>query len=261
MPIRILLVATLFLLTACATSPTGRQQLLLVSNAQIAEMGVTAFQQMKQKIPVVKDPRVRGYVTCVANAITAQLPGGQRRHWEVAVFKDDSANAFALPGGKIGVHTGLLKIARNQDQLATVIGHEVAHVLAQHSAERISQQFATQAGLDLVAAMVGGGQTQQQLMSLLGLGAQVGVLLPYSRLQESEADIYGLELMAKAGFDPRASVQLWQSMKRAGGGAPTEWLSTHPAPDTRINDLRRQIPQVMPYYNEAVLLGHVPDCA
>lgn len=252
---------TAFLLTACATSPTGRQQLLLVSGEQMQEMGVTAFQQMKQEMPVSKNRQVNRYVTCVADAVTSQLPAKAQQQWEVVVFEEDSANAFALPGGKIGVHTGLLEVAENQDQLAAVIAHEVAHVLAQHSAERVSQQFATQAGLDLVGAMTGGDtETKKQLLGLLGVGAQFGILLPYSRTQESEADIYGLELMAKAGFDPRASVELWQNMKASGGQTPPEILSTHPAPDTRIQDLRNRIPQVMQHYDEAVANGLTPDC-
>lgn len=253
----VMFVVTALLLGACATSPTGRQQLMLVSNDQMQEMGVTAFKQMKQKLPVARGAEVNQYVTCVANAITRQLPGRARDQWEVVVFEDDSANAFALPGGKIGVHTGLLDVAKNQDQLAAVIAHEVAHVLAEHGAERVSQQFATRAGLDLAGAAANGNQ---QLMGLLGLGAQYGILLPYSRTQETEADIYGLELMAKAGFDPRASVQLWQNMKASGGASPPEILSTHPAPDTRIQDLRNRMSRVMSYYNEAVTKGITPDC-
>lgn len=250
-------------LVACATSPTGRQQLVLVSDKQMEQMGVAAYQEMKQQTPVASDTKVQSYVRCVADAITRQLPtDSARRDWEVTVFKDDTANAFALPGGKIGVHTGLLQVAENQDQLAAVIAHEVAHVLAQHSAERVSQQFATRAGLDLVGAISGPQtQTKQQLIGLLGLGAQVGILLPYSRAQESEADVYGLELMAKAGFDPRASVALWQNMKASDGQAPPEFLSTHPAPDTRIRELESRISKTMPLYEQAKSSGRQPDCS
>lgn len=261
MALRTILMMSMLVLAACTTSPTGRQQLLLVSDSQMQQLGVTAFQQMKQDMPATSDKQVRNYVTCVANAITDQLPNSARQQWEVVVFEDKSANAFALPGGKIGVHTGLLEVTRNQDQLAAVIAHEVAHVLAQHSAERVSQQFATSVGLDLVGAMSGTEtETKRQLLGLLGIGAQYGILLPYSRAQESEADIYGLELMAKAGFDPRASVDLWQNMKAAGGAAPPELLSTHPAPDTRISDLRNRIPQVMPAYKNAINKRGAPRC-
>lgn len=261
MPVRSLLLPMLLIVTACTTSPTGRQQLLLVGDNQMQQMGATAFKQMREEMPQTKDTAKRDYVNCVADRIIQQLPQGSGQNWEVVVFEEDSANAFALPGGKIGVHTGLLDTAEDQDQLAAVIAHEVAHVLAQHSAERVSQQYATQAGVDLVGALAGGeGQMRQQLLGLLGVGAQVGILLPYSRLQESEADVYGLELMAKAGFDPRASVQLWQNMKKAGGKAPPELLSTHPAPDTRIRELQSQIPKVMPDYEAAQERGDRPAC-
>ncbi|MDZ7735182.1 MAG: M48 family metallopeptidase [Gammaproteobacteria bacterium] len=262
MAIRSILLVMIMLLTACTTSPTGRQQLLLVTDRQMQQMGITAFQQMKQELPATRDNQTRDYVNCVANAIIRQLPDGERQQWEVVVFEDENANAFALPGGKIGVHTGLLKVAENQDQLATVIAHEVAHVLAQHGGERVSQQLATQIGMDLAGAMAGGDPaTRRQLLGVLGLGAQYGILLPYSRAHESEADRFGLELMARAGFDPRASVELWQNMKAAGGAAPPELLSTHPAPDTRIRDLDNQIPRIMPLYNDAVKKRGAPACS
>ena len=130
------------LLAACATSPTGRRQLLLFPDSEMSTMGATAFDEMKKKTPVNRSGQVNQYVTCVADAITRTLPEGQRTGWEVVVFEEDSANAFAVPGQKIGVHTGLLKVAKNQDQLAAVIGHEIGHVLAKHSAERMSMQLA-----------------------------------------------------------------------------------------------------------------------
>lgn len=250
----------LMVAVACATSPTGRRQLQLFPESQMNEMGATAFLQLQEEVPVTKDPVVNQYVDCVAKAITAQLKG--ERSWEVLVFNDDSANAFALPGGKIGVHTGLLKVARNQDQLATVIGHEVGHVLAGHSNERVSTSFATNAGLQVVAALTGGsGSAEQQLaMGLLGVGAQYGILLPFSRVQESEADIIGLRLMAQAGFDPRASVALWENMEKAGGGQPPEFLSTHPSHGTRIKGLQKDMPEAMKLYQQAQAAGRKPNC-
>ncbi|MGD8875104.1 MAG: M48 family metallopeptidase, partial [Gammaproteobacteria bacterium] len=182
-------------------------------------------------------------------------------NWEVVVFNDSDANAFALPGGKIGVYTGLLKVAENQDQLATVIGHEVAHVLARHSNERVSQKFAVEQGLSLISAIAnpqsGTGQT---LMGLLGVGAQYGVLMPYSRIQESEADILGLDLMARAGFDPRESTRLWINMGRAGGGQPPEFLSTHPSHSTRISDLNAHMPVALQLQSRARQQGKRPVC-
>ena len=246
-------------LTACATSPLGRSQLQLFPESQMAQMGVAAFQDMKTQQTLESSPQTNRYVNCVANAITAELP--EPRDWEVQVFKDDSANAFALPGGKIGVHTGLLDVAKNQDQLATVIGHEVAHVLASHANERVSTSYIASTGLQL--AQVAAGEptpAKQQLFGLLGLGAQVGVLLPFSRTQESEADLLGLDLMAKAGFDPRASIPLWQNMGAAGGGNPPEFLSTHPSHQTRIGDVSRRLEIAMPIYEQAKQAGKRPRC-
>jgi predicted Zn-dependent protease len=177
------------------------------------------------------------------------------------VFRDDAANAFALPGRKIGVNTGLLKVAENQHQLATVIGHEVAHVLSQHANERVSQQFAVDQGLGLINAIASPRSvTGQTLMGLLGVGAQYGILLPYSRVQESEADILGLDLMAKAGFDPRESVKLWVNMGKAGGGQPPEFLSTHPSDRTRISGLNAHMAVALDLQNKARQAGKRPDC-
>ncbi len=251
------------LATACAVSPTGRRQLLLVNSQQINAMGMQAFNQVKQDKPIEPDPHVNAVVQCVVNAITAALPGGPQGRWEVVVFRDPTPNAFALPGGKIGVHTGIFKAARNQDQLATVIAHEIGHVLANHSNERVSQQYAVQGGLTAVDALYGSRMSpvaRQTLMQGLGLGAQYGVLMPYSRTHESEADQIGLELMARAGFDPRQSIALWQNMQASGEGQPIEFLSTHPGSDTRMRDLNAQLRQVMPLYQAAQAQGRRPHC-
>ncbi|MBF5055503.1 hypothetical protein Y5W_00797 [Alcanivorax sp. 521-1] len=250
---------TVLLLAACATSPLGRQQFLLLPAAEMDQMGVQAYSEMKQEQPTVSGTKEARYVQCVANAITAVVDSDQQ--WEVTVFKDDSANAFALPGGKIGVHTGLLKVAKNQDQLAAVIGHEVGHVIAQHSNERMSIQYATQTGTQLVAALAGGDSAEKQtLMGLLGVGAQYGVQLPFSRKHEAEADVVGLQLMAEAGFNPEQSVDLWRNMAAAGGSAPPELLSTHPSNETRIQGLQARLPEVRPIYQQARAAGRTPNC-
>lgn len=248
-------------LVACATSPTGRSQLMLVSEAQVAQMGAAAFDQMKEQTPPSNDAGVNRYVTCVADAVLTALPGDQGRNWEVRVFNDDSANAFALPARKIGVHTGLLKVAANDAQLATVIGHEVGHVLAQHSAERMSLQFATESSGALLGILLGESSNEKgMLLAALGLGAQYGVILPYSRVQESEADIVGLDLMAKAGFDPRESIALWRNMSAQGGDQPPEFLSTHPSHSSRIQGLEAQMAKVEPLYRQARAQGLRPNC-
>ncbi len=253
------LVTTAALIAACSTSPLGRNQFLLMPAAEMDEMGVAAYNQMKSETPVSKDSRKVAYVRCIADNITTSLDSDQQ--WEVNLFQDDSANAFALPGGKIGVNTGLLKVATNQHQVAAVMGHEVGHVLAQHSNERVSLQYATQSGMQILAAMAGEAtQEKQMLFGLLGLGAEYGIALPFSRKHESEADVIGLQLMAQAGFNPQESVSLWENMAAASGGSPPQFLSTHPSHATRIRDLQARLPEVMPLYQQAQAAGRRPNC-
>lgn len=258
----VIISAAAFGIAACATSPEGRKQLILVSSDQIDAMGIQSFEQMKQDSPISKDKDIQQYVNCIANKIIPHVEQNPNPSaWEVVVFEDDQANAFALPGYKIGVYTGLLKYAKNQDQLAAVMGHEVAHVIAEHGNERVSNQMATEAGLSIAAVLLGTEQDDNTalIMAGLGLGAQYGVILPFSRKHESEADLIGLELMAKAGFDPKESVTLWQNMAQSGL-SPPEFLSTHPSSDTRIKQLRERIPQVQPAYQQAVKNGQRANC-
>jgi predicted Zn-dependent protease len=177
----------------------------------------------------------------------------------VVVFEDASLNAFALPGNKIGVHSAMMKLVDNQDQLAAVMGHEVGHVLARHSNERASQEMAVQQGLSMISQTELGQSPLTQ--GLLGLGAQYGVIMPYSRIHESEADIIGVDLMAKAGFDPQQSVILWQKMSQASqGNQPIEFMSTHPAHATRIEQLNQHMPKAMEFYKKAQAAGKSPKC-
>ncbi|MFQ5417400.1 MAG: M48 family metallopeptidase [Myxococcota bacterium] len=245
------------------TSPLGRTQMRLIPAAQMDALGAEAYAQIKQQLPQSSDERANRVVRCVSRAVVAQARGpAAPRSWEVTVFENDTPNAFALPGGKIGVHTGLLKVARDPSELATVIGHEVAHVLAQHGNERASTAFATQKGLELIESLSGPASPgRSQLLAVLGLGAQVGITLPFGRTQEREADLMGLDLMADAGFDPRASVALWQNMARAGGGAPPEFLSTHPAHGTRIRELEARIPAALQRADAAHGAGRRPRCS
>lgn len=246
-------------LTACATSPLGRHQFLMMNEQQMNEMGAQSYEQIKQETPLSKSQSDTAYVRCVANAITTTLNDGQQ--WEVNLFQDDSANAFALPGGKIGVNTGLLKVATSQDQLAAVVGHEIGHVQAQHSNERVSMQAATSTGMSVLGSVAGDGAVSQGAMAALGLGAEYGVALPFSRKHEAEADIIGLQLMAQAGFDPRASIALWQNMSKANGGnEPPEFMSTHPSNSTRIDGLGARMSEVMPKYQQARAAGRNPQC-
>ncbi|KLV04149.1 Zn-dependent protease [Photobacterium aquae] len=230
-------------LTACSSSPTGRQQMLLYSEQDMSQLGAQSFEQLKEKEKISTNKATQHYVQCVTDALTATLSGPQTPgQWEVVVFDSKQINAFALPGGKIGVYTGLLNVANNQDQLATVIGHEIAHVLAQHSNERLSRSQLANVGMQISSIAISGTQYHDAAMAGLGLGVQYGVLMPYGRAQESESDIMGLRLMAQAGFNPQESITLWKNMAKASGGQqPPELLSTHPSHDTRIDDLKAEI--------------------
>lgn len=257
---------TLCVLSACAVSPTGRKQLLLMGNNDVAQMGLSSFQQIKQKERVSTDPKQIHYVQCVAQAITQAIPAQYANtnpgQWEVVVFDSKDVNAFALPGGRIGVYTGLLKVAKNQDQLAAVIGHEVSHVLAQHSNERLSQSQVANMGMAAADQILQNSSTKGPAMAALGMGVQYGVLMPYSRAHETEADVLGLQLMSMAGFNPQEAVSLWHNMAaNSNGNVPLEILSTHPSDQTRINKLQTLVPQVQPMYQQALAGGVHPQCA
>lgn len=251
--------AAALLLQACATSPLGRSQLKLFTDDDMAQMGVAAFAQTAKKTPVESSGQANAFVSCVAQLVTRVA--GYNANWEVKVFRSDEVNAFALPGGKIGVYTGLFKVVRNQDQLAAVLAHEVSHVVAGHGNERISQQYATQGALGVVGAIVGddGSGSGSLAEAALGLGAQYGILLPFSRAQESEADLLGLDFMSRAGFDPRQAVVLWQNMSQLGG-KPPELLSDHPSDTTRIAQIQQRLPQDLPLYEQARAAGNKPQC-
>jgi predicted Zn-dependent protease len=258
--IRLLPLVLMLLINACSTSPTGRSQLLLMPANQMDQMGVAAFNDMKKKSKLSQNKKTIRYVECVADAVTAILPARQQSSWEVIVFADDSANAFALPGGKIGVNTGLLSIAVDQHQLAAVIGHEVAHVLAEHGNERMSLEFATQTGAQLLGAVLADTQEKPMLMAAMGLGIHYGMKLPYSRTHEAEADVMGLDLMAQAGFNPQSSLQLWRNMNAKQDQAPPEFMSTHPAHSTRIDGLSAHMSSALSLYQNATQQGRRPSC-
>ena len=252
------------LASACATSPEGRSQLKLLPEDQINSMGVQSFEQIKKDTPESSDANMRKYVQCIADAIIPQLKqDNDPSKWEVRVFADDQANAFALPGNKIGVYEGLMKYAVNQHQVATVMGHELAHVIAQHGNERVSDQMAAQAGLAIAAIALGTSDTSDNnkamILAGLGLGVQYGVILPFSRTHESEADLVGLDLMASSGFDPRESVKLWQNMSKSGA-QPPQFLSTHPSSSTRIEKLNERMPRALDAYSKAQAQNRKPNC-
>ncbi|OEE66810.1 Zn-dependent protease [Enterovibrio norvegicus FF-33] len=236
--------ALLSVLVGCTTSPTGRSQFILVSGSEMATLGNQSFSELKEQEKISTDKKTNQYVQCVTDAllkVTPPQPDFEK--WEVVVFDSDQINAFALPGGKIGVYTGLLKVAKTQDQLASVVGHEIGHVMANHGSERVSSSVAANGALQITNIALGatGTANSDMIMAGLGLGVNVGVLLPFSRAHESESDLIGVQLMNDAGFDPKESVELWKNMAAASEGAPPEIMSTHPSHDTRIDDLNAAI--------------------
>lgn len=250
----------LMVISGCETNPyTGRSQLLMTSVSEEIQMGAQAYDQVKSdpKMRMSQDPReiepVKRVAARIVEAAKRSKYGemAQQFQWEVTVIKDDkTANAFALPGGKMAVYTGIFPMAKTEAGLAAVMGHEVVHALARHGAERMSQGQLTNAGLQVVGAAAGkGGMLGQATMAALGVGAQVGVLLPFSRKHESEADYVGILLAADAGYDPRESIALWERMgQMSGGGAPSEFMSTHPSHETRIAQLKKWMPEAMAIY-------------
>ena len=250
-PFRFLLaVGCAVLLAACA--------LPLASESEIDTQGDAEFQKIRNKTPISTDAARRAYVNCVASAIVRELPPPYvDQDWEIEIFESEEVNAFALPGGHIGVFTGMFKVAENQDQLAAVIGHEVAHVTEKHALKRYKREATTQIGVVGVAVATGTGQAG---MDLGGMVAKLGLSLPFSRGEESEADTVGLRYMAKAGFDPRQSVALWQNMQKKSKLGPPEMLSTHPSSEHRIDELIAQFPETLKLYNEAQAAGKKPRC-
>lgn len=243
-------------LSACTTSPLGRSQLALFDSSEIDQQGQQAFEEYRQSHQQATGSNGQ-YVTCIANAIIDTLPNDQGpENWTVGVYQDGEPNAFALPGGYVVINTGLMSVAKNQDQIATVVGHEMAHVLANHANERTSTQSLTSTGLGVVQSVTGSSALSQ----ILGAGAQYGVLLPYSRRQESEADLLGLDLMASAGFNPEASITLWQNMAQASQGEPPAWASTHPNNSQRTEALEGRMQDATQRYEKARAEGHTPQC-
>ena len=248
------LVLATFTFTGCQVVPeTGRKQLMLISPAEEARSGLAAFSDIKKSEKISTDAAANAQVQRVGKRI-AESVGSRMANtqWEFVVFDSAQVNAFALPGGKVGVYTGLLKLVSSDDELAIVMGHEIAHVTSHHGGERTSQNLAV-AGIGVLLAV---GMNQQevspakrnQILVAYGLGTTVGVLLPVSRTHESEADRIGLEFAAGAGYDPRAAATFWRKMSAKGGTKPPEFLSTHPSDETRIAALEALAPQYMGLY-------------
>ena len=256
------LIGTLLLFSACATVPlTGRESLRLVSDSELLSLSLKQYDEVLKtsklshdsaKVQMVKRTGER-----IAGATEQFLRNSgmesdiKNYKWEFNLIEDDkTVNAWCMPGGKVAVYTGILPLTQDETGLAVVVGHEIAHAIAKHGNERMSESLLVQLGgmgLSLALAKQPAA-TNQIFMAVYGATANVGILLPYSRLHESEADRIGLVLMAMAGYDPRGAVPFWQRMNQEGGSRPPEFLSTHPAPETRINHLQSLIPEAMKYY-------------
>ncbi|MDG2376156.1 MAG: M48 family metallopeptidase [Woeseiaceae bacterium] len=260
--ISLMLVA--FIVVACSSTPTGRRQLTLKSDAALAQEGARQMAIIRANSPLVQDRATIDYVSCVANAIVETLEGEDAAmYWELAIVNQPDVNAFVMPGGKIVVKSGILTVAQNQHQLAAVLGHEVAHVTAHHANERASRGEITSYGVEVLALILGGGwynRTQGAYGAASALNT-LGIMNPFSRMQESEADVIGLEYMARAGFDPRESVELWQNMNNSSETTKVpEFMSTHPSGETRIESMVQHLPEMLALYNEAQAQGRNPDC-
>lgn len=260
-----LITPLLLFLSGCYVVPeTGRKSLVIVPPEQEATLGAQAFQEVRAQERISNDPDAIARVTRVGQRIAAavgdDLPSAS---WEFVVFESPEVNAFALPGGKVGVYTGLLRLAASDDELATVIGHEIAHVTARHGAERMTWEQ----GLQMVGGVVGATaenklspQTSNLVKLVYGAGSQLAAVLPHSRFQESEADKIGLRYAAKAGYDPRAALTFWAKMsQQANAPAGPAFLRTHPTSEDRITKLEAEMPEVLPLFEGARGGGRIAD--
>lgn len=254
-----LVVLTALFLQTCGSVPlTGRRQLQLVSEEQVIALSLQQYQEFMRTASVIKGTAnaemVNRVGSRIAHAVETFLKNNgyeselQKYAWEFNLVKDKSVNAFAMPGGKIVIYDGLLPVTQTEEALAVVVGHEIAHVVAKHSVERISQQIAAQYGGAIAGGILGSSSGGQLGQAVFGLGAQVGVMLPYARKQEYEADELGLAFMALAGYDPRAAIPFWKRMAEGSQGSIPEFLSTHPADANRIANLEKIMPTILTYY-------------
>jgi len=250
-------------LKGCQEGPFGRHQIVAFGPQEEAALGAQSFAEVLKTSDVVRSGPAVEVVRRLASqlAAAAEMPevldeiklARQEFEWDARVVRDKQVNAFCLPGGKIVVYTGIIPVARTESALAAVMGHEISHALAHHGAERMAQQKLVQIGQLAVAGSVSDMDPaqQRQVMVALGAGSKFGILLPFSRKHESEADRMGLILMAAAGHHPKHAIELWQRMAENSRGAPAEWMSTHPSHETRIADLERLQEEAMPFYNRA----------
>jgi predicted Zn-dependent protease len=252
--VQLCLVLLVCAVVGCGSAPyTDRNQLLLLSNQDEAALGLESYREVVGSSQLSSNQAwvnmVRRSGQRIADAARGDMP--YPFEWEFSLIADPSVNAFCLPGGKVAFYEGIMPVCQTEAGVAVVMGHEVAHAIARHGNERVSQNVMVGMGLEAAPMLMGSTDPviQSSVAAALGIGAQVGVLLPFSRNHESEADRIGLILMAKAGYDPREAPRFWQRMESlSSGGRPPEFLSTHPNPDTRIQQLNAWMPEALEHY-------------
>ncbi len=259
----LLLALLSFTLIACTTSPTGRSQFMLVSPEQAIsaskEAYVKTLKPLDDKGKIDNDPIVTKRVKLITGRIISQAikqyPHTRNWQWSVKVIDDpETVNAWCMAGGKMAIYTGLInKVKPTDDELAQVMGHEISHALANHTAEKMSTQLATQIGMVALSVAVTDNDYSAVALSGAALAASMAIELPNSRTAEREADLMGIELAARAGYNPNAAATLWQKMAKVGGATPPEFFSTHPAPGNRQQTLRELAPKMMPYYKADIV--------
>lgn len=253
----------MLILSACSTVPiTGRKQVNLLPESEMIAMGFSNYSEFKKEASVSSNTNSKEMVRVVGkniseavttyftnNNLSSRLSGYE---WEFTLFADDTPNAWAMPGGKVAIYEGILPYTKNQDGLAVVVGHEIAHIVARHGNERMSHQLVVQMGGVALNEAIGNKpeETRAIFNTVYGLGAQVGGVLPFSREHEKEADKLGLIFMAMAGYNPEAAIEFWERMSSSSGSKPPEFLSTHPSDATRISEMKGFLPEAMKYYNK-----------
>lgn len=255
---RMLLVVVL-LLAGCTTAPlTGRKQVKLVSDTTMIAQSAASYREVIAEGPLSTNRQQAEEIRRVGLRISAAVEryfAGQGQSdllkgfsWEFNLIDKNEPNAWCMPGGKVAFYTGILPYTKDETGIAVVMGHEIAHAVAGHGAERISHQMIQQGGGYLLSMFTKDSDYHTAIMEVYGIGSQLGGILPYSRLHESEADRLGLIFMAMAGYDPHGAVDFWRRMAASGNGAPPEFLSTHPSDETRIREIQKHLPEAMEYY-------------